>query len=96
MTTKTEERGRPKFRQGVVLSNKMDKTVIIGVTEMKKHLVYGKYITSTKKFVAHDGEDKCNVGDEVKIVETRPISRTKRWKVVEILKVTKDDIGQVI
>lgn len=80
-----DERGKQKVQQGVVLSNKMDKTVVIGVTTKKAHPLYGKYVTRTRKFVAHDEKNECGVGDTVKIMETRPLSRTKRWRVVNIV-----------
>jgi small subunit ribosomal protein S17 len=80
-----DERGKHKVQQGVVLSNKMDKTVVIGVTTKKAHPLYGKYVTRTRKFVAHDEKNECGVGDTVKIMETRPLSRTKRWRVVNIV-----------
>jgi len=87
MTEKaTTERGQPKFQQGVVVKNKMDKTVVIGVTTKKPHPLYGKYVTRTRKFVAHDEENRCGVGDTVSIMESRPLSRTKRWRVMEIVK----------
>lgn len=81
----TDERGTQKTQQGVVLSNKMDKTVVVGVTTKKAHPLYGKYVTRTRKFVAHDEKNECGMGDTVKIMESRPLSRTKRWKVVEIV-----------
>jgi small subunit ribosomal protein S17 len=80
-----DERGKHKVQQGVVLSNKMDKTVVIGVTTKKAHPLYGKYVTRTRKFVAHDEKNECGVGDTVKIMETRPLSRTKRWRVINIV-----------
>jgi small subunit ribosomal protein S17 len=70
---------------GEVVSSKMDKSVIIETVRKTPHRVFKKYVKKTKKFVAHDPENKCNVGDKVEIVETRPLSKTKRWKVVSIL-----------
>ncbi len=90
-------RGQTKFKEGVVVSNKMNKTVVIGVTGKKKHPRYGKYISFSKKFVAHDEENRCKIGDSVKIMETRPLSKTKCWKVVEILRTAVlDETGQTI
>ncbi len=74
-----------KTRVGTVLSNKMDKTVIVAVETLVKHPKFSKYIKRTKKFFAHDNENSCNVGDKVKIQETRPLSKNKRWRVIEIL-----------
>lgn len=79
------ERGRTKVRQGVVVSNKMDKTVIVAVTRQYKDRRYAKYVKSTKKYCAHDQENECAIGDSVQIVETRPLSKTKRWRVQKIL-----------
>lgn len=92
------ERGRPKVQQGVVLSNKMDKTVVIGVTTRKPHAFYGKYVTRTRKFVAHDEKNECGVGDTVDIMETRPLSRTKRWRVIEIVEkaIVTEDPNQLV
>lgn len=70
---------------GVVVSNKMDKTVVVAVERTQSHPLYGKRIKTTRKFHAHDEENKCNIGDLVKIVETRPLSKLKRWKVIEIV-----------
>jgi small subunit ribosomal protein S17 len=74
-----------KTRVGTVVSNKMDKTVIVAVETLVKHPKFSKYIKRTKKFFAHDNENSCNVGDKVKIQETRPLSKNKRWRVVEVL-----------
>ncbi len=75
-----------KTRVGTVVSNKMDKTVIVAVETLVKHPKFLKYIKRTKKFFAHDEKNVCSVGDKVKIVETRPLSKNKRWRVLEILK----------
>jgi small subunit ribosomal protein S17 len=83
------ERGNRKTRVGVVVSNKMDKTVVVAVERSVKHPVYKKFIKRTTKFKAHDEKNECQVGDTVKIMETRPLSRTKRWRVVEILEKVK-------
>lgn len=84
-TVHTAGRGLPKFRQGLVVSNKMDKTVVVAVSRQVKHGQYGKYVRKTSKYFAHDEKNECNVGDLVKIVETRPLSRMKRWKIREIV-----------
>jgi len=79
------DRGHRKTRIGVVASDKMDKTVTVVVTRRVKHPKYGKYVTLRKKFHAHDESNSCGVGDKVRIIETRPTSKTKRWRVVETL-----------
>jgi small subunit ribosomal protein S17 len=79
------ERNMRKSRVGVVVSDKMDKTVIVSVGRSFIHTQYGKTIRKNKKFVAHDEKDECAMGDIVEIVETRPLSKTKRWRVREIL-----------
>ncbi|ABA87969.1 ribosomal protein S17 [Syntrophotalea carbinolica DSM 2380] len=78
-------RGNRKTRVGVVISDKMDKTVVVKVDQMVKHPIYKKYIKRRVTFKAHDEENRCNVGDKVSVVETRPLSRDKRWRVREIL-----------
>ncbi len=83
------ERGIRKTRIGVVVSDKMNKTAVIAVERLVKHPVYKKYIKRTSKFKAHDEKNECKVGDKVKIMETRPLSKTKRWRVVEILEKVK-------
>lgn len=83
------ERGNRKTRVGVIVSDKMDKTVVVAVERMVKHPFYKKYIKQTSKFKAHDGENSCGIGDKVKVMETRPLSRTKRWRVVEIIEKAK-------
>ncbi|RMF60765.1 MAG: 30S ribosomal protein S17 [Calditrichaeota bacterium] len=83
------ERGIRKTRVGVVVSDKMDKTVVVAVERLVKHPFYKKYIKRTSKFKAHDEENQCTVGDKVKIMETRPLSKTKRWRVVEIVEKVK-------
>lgn len=75
-----------KVRTGIVVSNKMDKTVVVRVERMAEHPLYGKRIKRAKKYVAHDASNQCGMGDEVKIRETRPLSKTKRWKLVEIMR----------
>lgn len=85
-TTATSERGRRQTKVGRVVSNKMNKTVVVAVEETVTHRLYHRYMKKTKKFHAHDEENRCNVGDEVEIVSSRPLSKTKRWRVREILK----------
>jgi small subunit ribosomal protein S17 len=82
-------RGYRKVREGLVVSDKMDKTVIVEVEDRVKHPKYGKVIRRTKKYKAHDGENACGVGDRVLLMETRPLSATKRWRVSEILEKAK-------
>jgi small subunit ribosomal protein S17 len=79
------ERGNRKTRVGIVVSDKMDKTVVVNVDQLVMHPVYKKYIKRRVKFKAHDEQNSCAVGDKVLIVETRPLSRDKRWRVREIL-----------
>lgn len=81
-----EERGHRKERVGLVVGNKMDKTITVAVERRMQHPLYKKVIRRTKKFHAHDEENKCNVGDLVRIRESRPLSRTKRWRLVEVVK----------
>lgn len=83
------ERGIRKSRIGVVVSDKMDKTAVIAVERLVQHPVYKKFIKRTSKFKAHDEKNECKIGDKVRIVETRPLSKTKRWRVVEILEKVK-------
>ncbi len=78
------ERGNRKVRYGVVVSDKMDKTVTVSVESRVRHPLYGKITTMSKKYKAHDEANACKVGDKVKIMETRPLSKDKRWRVVEI------------
>jgi small subunit ribosomal protein S17 len=82
-------RGYRKVREGLVVSDKMDKTVVVVVEDQVKHPKYGKVIRRTKKYKAHDGENACGVGDRVLLMETRPLSATKRWRVAEILEKAK-------
>ena len=79
------ERNLRKTRTGRVLSNKMDKTVVVGIEDNVKHPLYNKIVKKTVKFKAHDEENACNVGDRVLIMETRPLSKDKRWRLVEIV-----------
>src|SRR4051794_13191727 len=85
----TDERGRRKVREGLVVSDKMDKTVVVLVEDRVKHALYGKVLRRTSKLKAHDEQNQCGVGDRVQIMETRPLSATKRWRVVEILERAK-------
>jgi small subunit ribosomal protein S17 len=84
-----ETRNLRKERAGVVISNKMDKSVTVAVKWKEKHPIYGKFVSKTKKYHVHDEKNDCNVGDTVKIMETRPLSKTKRWRVVEIIERAK-------
>ena len=84
-----ERRGYRKARQGYVVSDKMDKTVVVEVEDRVKHPKYGKVIRRTKRYNAHDGENACGVGDRVLLMETRPLSATKRWRVAQILEKAK-------
>ncbi len=79
------ERGNRKTQIGIVVSDKMDKTVVVKVDRLVKHPVYNKYIKRTAKYKAHDDENSCKMGDRVMIVETRPLSKDKRWKVRQIV-----------
>ena len=85
----TEERALRKTRVGEVVSNKMDKTVVVAIRDNVKHPVYNKIIKRTLKVHAHDEENVCGVGDKVEIMETRPLSKTKRWRVVTIIEKAK-------
>ena len=79
------ERNLRKERTGVVVSNKMDKTIIVAVERKEKHPLYGKFVKKTTKFVAQDEKNECGIGDTVRIMETRPLSKTKNWRLVEIV-----------
>lgn len=80
-----KKRGLAKTQEGEVTSNKMNKSVVVTIVTYKKHPSYGKYLRSTKKYMAHDEKNECQIGDRVRIVETRPLSKTKRWRVQEVL-----------
>ncbi len=84
-TSPATPRGRRKTREGLVVSNKMDKTVVVTVEDRVKHPLYGKVLRRTSKLKAHDEQNACGTGDRVLIMETRPLSATKRWRVVDIL-----------
>ncbi len=80
-----EERNLRKTRVGKVVSNKMDKTIVVAVQDNVKHALYGKIVKKTYKLKAHDEENTCNIGDTVKVMETRPLSKDKRWRLVEVM-----------
>ncbi|AAM25426.1 MAG: 30S ribosomal protein S17 [Caldanaerobacter subterraneus] len=80
------ERGQRKVRIGTVVSNKMQKTIVVAVEDKFRHPLYGKIVKRTKKYKVHDENNICNVGDVVKIMETRPLSKEKRWRLVEVIK----------
>ena len=84
-----EARKLRKTRQGIVLSNKMDKTISVAAKFKEKHPIYGKFISKTKKYYAHDEKNEVNLGDIVQIMETRPLSKLKRWRVVKIVERAK-------
>jgi small subunit ribosomal protein S17 len=83
------ERNLRKTRIGVVSSNKMDKTVVVAVERKVQHPIYGKFLKKTTKFHAHDEKNECSIGDTVRIMESRPMSKTKRWRLVEIVEKAK-------
>ena len=85
----TIERNLRKIRVGVVSSNKMDKSIVVLVERKVKHPLYGKFVKKSTKFHAHDEKNECSIGDTVKIMETRPISKTKRWRLVEVVEKVK-------
>ena len=83
------ERKERKERIGVVTSNKMEKSIVVSIERKVKHALYGKFLKKTSKFVAHDEENSCNEGDTVKIMETRPLSKNKNWRLIEIIERAK-------
>ncbi len=83
------ERNLRKTRTGKVVSNKMDKTIVVAVVDNVKHPLYGKIVKRTYKLKAHDEQNECNIGDRVRVMETRPLSKDKRWRLVEILEKAK-------
>jgi len=85
----TEERNSRKVRQGVVVSDAGDKTCVVQINERKPHPVYGKMVNSTKRLHVHDEENECGVGDTVTVMETRPLSKTKHWRLLEIVEKAK-------
>ncbi len=87
-TPETDRKNR-KVREGLVVSNKMDKTAVVAVVERVRHAKYGKFMMRTKKLYAHDETNDVNIGDRVSVMETRPLSKNKRWRVVEVLERAK-------
>jgi small subunit ribosomal protein S17 len=85
----TVKRNLRKERVGIIVSDKMDKSIVVAVERKVKHPMYGKFVKKTSKFVAHDEKNECKMGDTVKIEETRPLSKTKNWRLVEILERAK-------
>ena len=85
----TEERNLRKTRVGIVTSDKMDKTIVVSIVDNVKHPLYGKIVKRTVKLKAHDENNECNIGDIVKVMETRPLSKDKRWRLVEIVEKAK-------
>jgi len=88
-TESADSRGLSRFREGVVSSNKMNKTVVVEVVTQMKHPSYGKYVQRTKKYYAHDENNECTIGDRVRVIETRPLSKLKRYRVTQILEKAK-------
>lgn len=84
-----EERNLRKVKTGKVVSNKMDKSVVVTIERKMKHGKYGKFIKKSKRFVAHDENNECGIGDTVSIIETRPLSKTKRWRLLQIVEKAK-------
>ncbi|MBO5518268.1 MAG: 30S ribosomal protein S17 [Firmicutes bacterium] len=83
------DRNRRKTLVGIVTSNKMDKSIVVSIEETRRHPLYGKSTKITKKFMAHDENNECQIGDKVRIMETRPLSKSKRWRLVEIVEKVK-------
>ena len=88
-SVESSDRANRKVREGLVVSDKMDKTVVVAVEDRVKHAMYGKVMRRTSKLKAHDEQNACGIGDRVLLMETRPLSATKRWRVVEILEKAK-------
>ena len=84
-----ETRNLRKARTGVVVSNKLEKSIVVAIKWKEKHPIYGQFVNKTKKYHAHDEKNECNIGDTVKIMETRPLSKTKRWRLVQIIERAK-------
>jgi len=84
-----EKRNLRKERTGLVVSNKMDKSIVVQIERRFKHPIYGKFVKKSEKFVAHDENNDCNIGDTVRIMETRPLSKNKNWRLVEIIERAK-------
>ena len=87
--TETTERPNRKVREGIVSSNKMDRTIVVDVVERVRHPKYNKFVMRTKKLYAHDEANDANIGDKVRVMETRPMSKTKRWRLVEVVERAK-------
>ena len=87
--TETAERSARKVREGTVVSNKMNQTVVVAVVERVRHAKYDKFVLRTKKLYAHDEKNDAQIGDKVRVMETRPMSKTKRWRIVEIVERAK-------
>lgn len=85
----SQERNLRKQRVGIVSSSKMDKSIAVLVSRQLRHPIYGKFVKKSKKFIAHDEKNECNEGDKVRIMETRPLSKLKRWRLVEIIEKAK-------
>ena len=85
----TETRNLRKTRVGIVVSDKMDKTIVVAIQDNVKHMTYGKIVKRTAKIHAHDEKNECGVGDKVEVMETRPLSKTKRWRLVQIIEKAK-------
>ena len=85
----TTERNQRKVREGLVVSDKMDKTIVVAVEDRVKHALYGKVLRKTSRLKAHDETNTCGIGDRVRIMETRPLSATKRWRLIEVLEKAK-------
>lgn len=83
------ERNNRKTRVGIVTSNRMDKSIVVAIEENRRHSLYGKSQRVTKKFMAHDENNECQIGDKVRIMETRPLSKSKRWRLVEVVEKVK-------
>jgi len=83
------ERNHRKTRVGVVVSDQMDKTITVAVEDLRRHSLYGKAVRRTKKFKAHDEDNQCQIGDKVRIMETRPISKDKRWRLINVVEKAK-------
>lgn len=84
-----QDRNRRKTKVGLVVSDKMDKTIVVAVEDFVRHSLYGKAVKRTKKFKAHDENNECNIGDKVRIMETRPLSKDKRWRLVNVIEKVK-------
>ena len=88
-TQTADERNKRKVREGLVVSDKMDKTIVVAVEDRVKHALYGKVLRKTSRLKAHDETNQCGIGDRVLIMETRPLSATKRWRLIEVLEKAK-------